>query len=183
MQQALGYFKLALRGDMRLSMRPTEYPARMGSLLGTTSEQTSDGDRRRATRDLVDHLLQERQEMWVLYERLAGIGPDKHKADPGRLREFAQVLVDYIAAGHFGLYERIVSGQERRKGVVGTAEDLYPKIALTTDLSVAFNDKYDGKDLDSVTDELARDLSSLGESLATRTELEDELIAKLFQPA
>ena len=118
-----------------------------------------------------------------LSERLAGVGPDKRKADLDRLREFGQVLVDYIAAGHFGLYERIVSGQERRKGVVETAEDLYLKIAFTTDLSVAFNDKYDGKDLDSVTDELARDLSSLGESLATRTELEDELIAKLFQPA
>jgi regulator of sigma D len=178
-----GNFRLASRGDIRLSMCPIDCVARTEPLLGTTSDRTGEADRRRATRDLIDHLLQERQEMWMLYERLAGVGPDKHKADPGRLREFAQVLVDYIAAGHFGLYERIVSGQERRKRVVGTAEDLYPKIALTTDVSVAFNDKYDGKDLESVTDELARDLSSLGESLATRTELEDELIETLFQPA
>ena len=151
--------------------------------MATTSNESSAGDRRSATRELIDHLLKERQEMWVLYERLAGVGPDKHKAEPGRLEEFAQVLVDYIAAGHFGLYERIVSGQERRKSVVGVAEELYPKIALTTDVSVAFNDKYEGKQPDAVSEELARDLSSLGESLATRTELEDQLIATLFQPA
>ena len=151
--------------------------------MSTTTETTSGADRRSATRELIDRLLEERQEMWVLFERIAGVGPYENQAEPGRLPEFVQVLVDYIAAGHFGLYERIVSGQERRQGVLATAEQLYPKISVTTDLSVAFNDKYDGADPIKVTAELSRDLSSLGESLAIRTELEDEIIAKLFENA
>ena len=33
------------------------------------------------------------------------------------LGEFNSVLVDYIAAGHFSLYQRIVEGNERRQAV------------------------------------------------------------------
>ncbi len=116
----------------------------------------------------------------MLYERLSGVGPYEDQAEPGRLPEFVHVLVDYIAAGHFGLYERIVSGQERRKRVVEKAQQLYPQIAATTEVAVAFNDKYEGTDPIKVTETLTHDLSQLGEALAIRTELEDALIDTLF---
>src|SRR5262245_30623960 len=32
-------------------------------------------ERRHRTRELIDHLLEERQQMWVLYARLAGVEP------------------------------------------------------------------------------------------------------------
>ena len=44
-------------------------------------------------------------------------------------KEFVQILVDYISVTHFGLYEGISSGTERRHGVDQLAQDLYPKIA------------------------------------------------------
>ena len=84
--------------------------------------------------------------------------------------------MDYIAAGHFGLYERISSGKERRQGVNSLAEELYPRIAETTDIAVAFNDKYDCGDDGKIGPNLGKDLSRLGEELALRAELEDQLL-------
>ncbi len=120
--------------------------------------------------------------MWVLYERLAGVSPYAGPSpDVGLLNEFVEILVDYIAAAHFGLYERIVNGEERRAGIRSLAEELYPQIASSTDAAVAFNDKYEANHPREMTDELNRDLSSLGEKLAVRIELEDRLIEGLLE--
>jgi regulator of sigma D len=138
-----------------------------------------DAERRQGTRELIARLLEERQQMWVLYERVAGIEPYAHEPDVRRLEEFVQVLVDYIAAAHFGLYERIVNGEERRRGLFDLARDLYPRIAEITEIAVAFNDKYESGVPVAGKGALVEDLSKLGESLATRIELEDRLIARL----
>ena len=140
---------------------------------------TKGQERRQGTRNLVENLLRERHQMWVLYERLAGVDPYEDQADASALKEFVQILVDYIASAHFGLYERIVNGKERRKGVVNVAKDLYPRIAASTDAAVAFNDKYEDKSFETVPDELSNDLSKLGEHLAMRIEAEDQLIEEL----
>jgi regulator of sigma D len=87
--------------------------------------------------------------------------------------------MDYVAAGHFALYERILEGRERRKGVARAAAELYPQIAETTQFFVDFNDRYDQLDDAQMDRELSSDLSKLGERLATRIELEDRLIAEL----
>jgi regulator of sigma D len=130
---------------------------------------------------MIDNLLAERKEVLILYSRVAGLQPfDEEDDDSNVLRQFIQLLVDYIAAAHFGLYERIVSGKERRQGVVKLAEQLYPRIAECTDVVVAFNDRYDAADAVAAGDGLSRDLSRLGEHLAERIELEDKLIAELL---
>ena len=138
------------------------------------------GERRSATQETIAHLLTERQEMWVLYERLAGVDPYAAKPEPLALREFVQILIDYISAAHFGLYERISSGTERRQGVDQLARDIYPRIATTTEVAIAFNDKYAEQDPEEVSEELTRDLSTLGENLASRIEHEDRLIERLL---
>lgn len=146
----------------------------------TTAQQPTK-ERRQSTRTMVDKLLAERKEVLILYSRVAGLQPfDEEDDDSNVLRQFIQLLVDYIAAAHFGLYERIVSGKERRQGVVKLAEELYPRIAECTDVVVAFNDRYDASDAVQGGDSLSRDLSRLGEHLAERIELEDKLIAKLL---
>ncbi len=137
-------------------------------------------ERRSATQATIEHLLAGRQEMWVLYERLAGVDPYVGKPEPMALKEFIQILIDYISAAHFGLYERISSGTERRKGVDQLAQDLYPMIASTTEVAIAFNDKYADQSPKEVSDELTRDLSTLGENLAARIEHEDLLIERLL---
>src|SRR3990172_5680814 len=113
----------------------------------STVEAVSAKDRRAGSREMVKKLLAERTEMFVLFCRLAGIAPYQGKPVKNgiheHLQEFCQVLVDYIAAGHFSLYERIVSGTERRKELADLAADLYPRIAGTTEAALAFNDQYD----------------------------------------
>ncbi len=143
-----------------------------------STERHAAGERRQGTRERIDGLLATRQNMWVLYERLAGVPPYKEQ-EPQLLQSFVQVLVDYIASAHFSLYERIVNREERRQAIVQLAEELYPRIAAVTEAAVAFNDKYDGVTLDSVTEELAGHLSMLGEGLAERIELEDRLISAM----
>lgn len=146
-----------------------------------TTVQQPAKERRQSTRTMIDNLLAERKEVLILYSRVAGLQPfDEEDDDSNVLRQFIQLLVDYIAAAHFGLYERIVSGKERRQGVVKLAEQLYPRIAECTDVVVAFNDRYDAADAVAAGDGLSRDLSRLGEHLAERIELEDKLIAELL---
>lgn len=138
-------------------------------------------DRRSGTRQIIEHLTRERGQMLALFCQVAGLEPYESEGPVEKelLQEFCQVLVDYIAAGHFALYERILDGKERRKDVLELAEDLYGRIADTTDFAVDFNDKYDADDYDGPFDELDEDLARLGEELATRIELEDKLIAAL----
>jgi regulator of sigma D len=130
---------------------------------------------------MVDKWLAERQEMLVMFCQLAGLesyNPDR--PEKVLLRDFCQVLVDYMAFGHFEIYGRITKGEERRANVVAVAEAAYPRISEVTEFAVAFNDKYDTSDHEQSLDHLHDDLSKLGEELASRVELEDQLVAALM---
>ena len=138
-------------------------------------------ERRGRSRELVTKLVTERTQVLVLFCRLAGIESYTPENKPVRdlLEDFCQILVDYIAAGHFALYERIVERTERRRDIVQLAEDLYPRIALTTDAALDFNDKYDSENERQALEDLPSELSKLGEQIATRIELEDKLLAAM----
>jgi regulator of sigma D len=127
-------------------------------------------------------MLQERQQLLSLLLQTSTIqSSDSNETDLDVIDEFCQVLVDYIAAGHFGLYDRIIKKQERRKGVADLALKVYPRIDQATQVALAFNEKYDPEkrnDLSSLTE----DLSILGEELTNRIELEDQLINILLEP-
>ena len=146
-----------------------------------SSEAQEQSERRSGTRTLIDKMLGERQRMLVLFERVAGVEPyaDETPSDD-LLQEFSQILVDYIASGHFGLYERISEGKERRRGVVELAEQLYPRIANTTQVAIEFNDVYEKANGESIRGNLSNMLSKLGEELAVRIELEDQLISEMI---
>ncbi len=137
-------------------------------------------ERRHSTRDLVDKIVTERTEMLVLFCRLAGIEPyiaiKSNKALQSLLQEFCQILMDYVAAGHFELYGHINDGKERRRQMLDFSDKDYPRLILTTDVALAFNDKYDSSDHSLVLDDLGEDLTHLGERLAERIEIEDRLI-------
>jgi len=134
-------------------------------------------ERRRRSADLIDKLRNERTEMLVLFCRVAGLEPyATREPGSGMLQDFCQVLVDYVAAGHFALYERIVHQTERRAALVRLAESIYPSIAGTTDVALSFNETYADPGDGQVPEDLWPDLSRLGEALAVRIELEDRLI-------
>lgn len=137
-------------------------------------------ERRGRTREMVQKLLDERQEMLLMFCRVAGLEPFKN-ATPSTdvLQEFCQVLVDYSAFGHFEIYERIVAGRERRGQVVEVAREVYPRIAESSEVAVEFNDKYDASDHELDLQQLDRDLSKLGEEIAVRIEMEDHIIRAL----
>jgi regulator of sigma D len=79
------------------------------------------------------------------------------------------------------LYRYVDEKKERRRAVLELADKIYPTILSTTDSILDFNDKYDFEhNRDAISLEtLEQDLSRLGESIADRIELEDQLIQVL----
>jgi regulator of sigma D len=134
-------------------------------------------ERRQLTNKLVQELLDERQQVWATYGQLAEMQPFQSD-QPLEIcvQRFCQIMIDYISLGHFGILQRIVDGNERRRKVLKLAEEIYPRIAEATEAAVQFNDTYEAVEGDSLRKSLAHDLSKLGEELAMRFELEDRLI-------
>ncbi|WJW76022.1 Rsd/AlgQ family anti-sigma factor [Thiohalobacter sp. IOR34] len=141
-------------------------------------ESLSSEDRRARSREKLASLVASRTETLVRYSSLAGIRP--YLPEPRTeeaLKRFCQALIDYAASAHFQLYRYIADGRERRQAVRAIAEQVYPQIASSTDVILDFNDRYDVAHLDDGrVERLAEDLSRLGEVLAERIQLEDQVI-------
>ena len=136
---------------------------------------------REQTSHLTEELLAERTQVWNLYCSVAGVESyQSNKPMEEQVQEFCQMLVDYISLGHFGVYQRIIDGSERRKSIVAAAERIYPQISQATEVALSFNEKYKVLTPEMNLNQLADDLSALGAQLATRIELEDELISKML---
>lgn len=162
-------------GQLRISQNQNGFE-------GMTVQREESGERRVRTQEMLDKWLLERQQMLVLYCQLAGLEPyTPDKPIKKLLREFCQVMVDYIAFGHFEVYDRISRGDERRTRVLQIAEEVYPKVAAAADLAIAFNDKYESGIQDPPLDYLDRDLSELGVELASRIEMEDRVVNALLR--
>jgi len=147
------------------------------NMTGDTTE------RRGGTSRLIGNMLSERNMLLSHLVEISSISRKKKAGlDRELLNEFCQVLVDYIASGHFVLYERIVEGTERRKGVAELAVKLYPSIDKVTQAALAFNEKYDADRGDIDLPQFHEELSVLGEQLTSRIEYEDQLIQKLSAP-
>lgn len=143
-------------------------------------------DRRTRLNDTIESLIRLRQEMFVSFCQLAGVSTfdrrmvEQPTAQADQLRSFCQVMVDYTAMGHFEVYQRIIDGKERRVAVKEVAKKVYPGIADTTNFLVDFNDKYvDFQGTEDELTELDTDLSKLGEAIAVRGDLEDQILAAL----
>lgn len=133
-------------------------------------------ERRQRATQLVAELQSERHDLWSLYCQIGELKPFADvEAVKAKLTKFDQLLVDYISLGHFGLYERILAGNERRDRLQAYATQIYQEFSAVTDLSVRFNDKYAKVKNIATFSRLAEDLSELGESLAKRFDLEDRL--------
>lgn len=137
-------------------------------------------ERKQHDHRVVEELLNERQQLWSLYTALDTLRPfTAGQPLETRLREFCQVLVDYISLGHFEMYPRLTDVPERRARVQALANTLYPKFMEATDAAIEFNDKYESLTGTTLGSVLEPDLSSLGSALTARFELEDQLIAAM----
>lgn len=139
-------------------------------------------ERRTASQSMIKELVGVRDHVLALYGDLASRQPFLDgRSVTDLLEKFCQLLIDYTADTHFRLYRYIDEGRERRKPVVEVADRVYPGILDSTDEILNFNDKYDftqGREAIQL-DSLGDDLSRLGERLADRIELEDQIIAVL----
>jgi len=129
---------------------------------------------------LIAKLLRERQQVLVLFHRLVEHQSRQDgKAVPPLVQEFCEMLMDYVALGHFEVYERIAecadggADCQRQQRV---ASECHGRLSATTQAAVTFNDRYDSAERCRDLTRLSQDLSILGEQLAERIELEDRLI-------
>ncbi len=149
-----------------------------------SSDYNAGTERRGRSREKLATLVKTRTETLSLYTELANQRPfEADEATREALQDFCQALIDYAASAHFQLYRYIADKLERRTPVLEVADTVYPRIVQTTDMILRFNDKYEGVDLMSCSEEvlerLAADLSALGETLAERIQLEDQVISAM----
>ncbi len=127
-------------------------------------------------------MLAERDDMLTLMCKVSGLQPYTHdKPVKEELEEFNEILMDYIAAGHFVLYERIAEGKERRLAVLDEARKIFSRIDETSQLAVSFNDKYEAMDEAGIVKNLINDMPRLAEEIAERIDLEDRLINAMME--
>jgi regulator of sigma D len=127
---------------------------------------------------IIDRWLQERQDMLVQYCDIGGADQANAGARGDKLRHFCQILVDYVSAGHFEIYDQLIKeGREfDDEEALHEAGRLFTIVDNTTEKLLDFNDKYlETDDLSS----LDQDLSSLGETLEIRFSAEDRMISVL----
>ena len=148
------------------------------------SEVNAASERRGRSREKLTTLVKTRSETLSLYSELASQRPfEADEVTNEALQEFCQALIDYAASAHFQLYRYISDKLERRTPVLDVADRIYPQIVQTTDSILRFNDKY--QDVNLLNDDqelltlLDADLSSLGETLAERIQLEDQVIGAM----
>ena len=126
---------------------------------------------------LIDRWLQGRFELIAAYKALLEQLPDARSQD---IRRFCQLLVDYVSAGHFEVYEQLINearafGDQRGLALVN---QLFPRLQVTTEAALAFNDRCDTGECRKSAD-YADQLRRLGTHLHERFELEDCLIEVL----
>lgn len=129
--------------------------------------------------EIIDRWLEDRQQVLVQYCALSGREQSLSDLQRGeKLKVFCQILVDYVSAGHFEIYDQLIKeGREfEDKDALKEASQLYKVVDTTTEKLLDFNDKYlETDDMSSLTE----DLSELGEALELRFTTEDRLISVL----
>ncbi|WP_298445855.1 sigma D regulator [uncultured Ferrimonas sp.] len=133
---------------------------------------------------LVDQWLNSRRELLINYCQLAGLPPYNNDAaalpEEQHIKQFCGLLMDYVSAGHFEVYDQVASaceqhGQQSRQ----LAEELLPQINNSTDIALDFNDHYTNGVNDERMLQLDQALSKLGQAMEERFALEDRLLETL----
>ncbi|UJF19180.1 sigma D regulator [Vibrio sp. SS-MA-C1-2] len=130
--------------------------------------------------EVIDQWLESRQELLIEYCKIAGLPP--FAAAKGQLPSakdiqlFCQSLVDYISAGHFKIYDMVMSHWDTI-GFTPTQDisKIYADITLITDPLLNFNDRYVAASQDNL-ENFDIEISHIGQLLEERFSLEDSLL-------
>ncbi|AXR08023.1 sigma D regulator [Salinimonas sediminis] len=128
---------------------------------------------------IVDSWLNARQQLLIHYCQLAGLNKTSVSLpEQQQVSEFCNMLMDYLSAGHFEVYELLVSDDDEG---LGLKQRVYPLLSATTDSALKFNDDF-ATELSAVNSRrFDRELAALGEVLEDRFTLEDKLIQHMFE--
>lgn len=150
--------------------------------MTTTSTAIPDSLNGKALPELVTKLLDERADVLARFRELAG------RCDTGdaaelrrRLQGFRQVLIDYLALGHFEVYQCLNDSARtapRCADVLELAGRLEDTLSEITQAAVDFDERYGGE-VEPDLAALPTDLAGLGAQLEARIALEDRLIAAI----
>lgn len=137
-------------------------------------------NRWRSVDGLLRRWLAERQELLSLYCNLSNSAKSGTASALQRLDRFCEILVDYVSAGHFEVYcELFEEGERSGKKRHPIITELYALIVPSTAVALDFNDRYLNA---GRREDLKKDLSLLGQMLASRFDWEDALIHHLHRP-
>lgn len=130
---------------------------------------------------LIDKLRKERREVCERRDGLAGACAQLGIADLlPELEGLCQLLVDYVARGHFEVFEVMRQcpgrGNAHCRRMHALLEELDAGLGDTAGAAVEFNDRYGGEHTRTF-EALDADLARLGAALATRAALEERLFA------
>lgn len=132
------------------------------------------------TDQMIEQWLMQRQALLVMYNQIGLSKTQPHRDfKPKFLDSFCQVLMDYLSAGHFKIFEQLEAAyQSCNAQSLAINKKLLDNILHTTHVALNFNDKYTNP---LHFKELPLDLSLLGENLAHRMEWEDSLLKAYLQ--
>ncbi|MBT8139275.1 MAG: sigma D regulator [Gammaproteobacteria bacterium] len=142
------------------------------------------GERWGGVSKILEGWLQQRQELIVEFCTVSGVHElASNSSDPDEgLQRFCELMVDYVSAGHFEVYDQLIQEAEEfgDSAALDFAKKIYPQISTTTEKVLQFNDALDGMlNREAGCASLAHELSLIGETLVARFELEDQLVEQL----
>lgn len=122
---------------------------------------------------LLNRWLTERKDLIQAYH-IASERPEDD-TDSAPLAKFCNILVDYVSAGHFEVFQKLVAEAKSFDDELHLNEalDLLPEISSTTEVALGFNDHFEAAE-DKLVLEI--ELATMRDVLATRFALEDRLI-------
>jgi regulator of sigma D len=143
--------------------------------------QSSDPEQQfEAVEDMLTRWLKERRAVLGKYTEIVVTLDSRLDEEvlASRQNALCELLVDYVSVGHFEVFHELINEAEQfGDGCCALAEKLMPAIGDTTEVILAYEEKYSAAQ--GHQEKLRRDLSSLGELLESRFLLEDQLIAGL----
>lgn len=135
---------------------------------------------------LVQRWLQEREALvaeWAGLQEAQREGADATTLSE-RLEAFCEILMDYVSAGHFEVYDELLDEVEHQDLLSPPARhSLLARLQDSTDAVIRFNDLCENPRDAAALALLPRELPILGLELESRFQTEDRLIALLHAPA
>ena len=144
-------------------------------------------ERRIRSRQMIESLIAARTTALSQYQQVMTYQPfEVNEILQEVLEDFCEALVDYTAKTHFTLYDSLDDPQsqqiERRQSVLNVANTIYPLLLANTQKILDFHDQYNSDVSQMAYENLESSISSVGELMADRISLEDELINAFILP-